>query len=274
MGVTADTIWQVPAYLPCVQPPLTDKAIKSAEKKIGYQLPAEYLILLKKQNGGYIRYRLPGTVHRMINGIGPYPSSLTNFDWDEDQEYVSYPLEGLVPFDGDGHWYICLDYRENSEIPSVTLADIECDDETHVADSFEEYLEKLEIDTRDEYVLEGVSDIEKIKSDLARLLGIKFSHPDTQAHGYPVHHAGMGTKDDPEWLCISPNTVPRGFVRSSDSRYTELKNLMPGTASRFPEIPAGSYLLSATDGVRLKVLKVCDLAGITIRPLAEYAKGI
>ena len=48
MGATADTIWRVPAYLPYLQPPLTDKAVASAEKQIGYRLPVEFLNLLKK----------------------------------------------------------------------------------------------------------------------------------------------------------------------------------------------------------------------------------
>lgn len=57
MGATVDTIWSVPAYLPYLQPPLTDEAVASAEKELGLQLPIEYLNLLRKQNGGYIRYR-------------------------------------------------------------------------------------------------------------------------------------------------------------------------------------------------------------------------
>ena len=58
MGATADTIWQVPAYLPYLQPPLTDEAVAAAEKEIGYKLPSEYLNLLRRQNGGYIRVSL------------------------------------------------------------------------------------------------------------------------------------------------------------------------------------------------------------------------
>jgi hypothetical protein len=111
MAATADTIWRVPAYLPYLQPPLTDEAVAAAEKAIGFELPAEYLHLLRKQNGGYIRYSLPENVHNTIAGIGPHFPSLTEFDWDQCQESVSFPLRGLVPFDGDGHWHLCLDYR-------------------------------------------------------------------------------------------------------------------------------------------------------------------
>jgi hypothetical protein len=274
VGATADTIWRVPAYLPYLQPPLTDKAVAAAEKRIGYKLPTEYLNLLRKQNGGYIRFSLPEMVHDSIAGIGPHFPSLTGFDWDECQEYVSFPLQGLVPFDGDGHWHLCLDYRHNSRTPSITHADVECDRESRIADSFADYLAMLRIDVGDEYVLEGVSDLEKAKADLASSLKTAFDPPDTWAHGYPTHRARLGTKSKPEWIWISPNTVPRGFVRSDDPRYAELKDLMPGYASRFPEVPAGSYLLGATDDVRSKMIDACARSRLFARPLREYVKGI
>lgn len=274
MGATADTIWRVPAYLPYLQPPLTDKAVAAAEKQIGYRLPPELVNLLKKQNGGYIRFSLPEMVHNSIAGIGPHFPSLTGFDWDESQAQVRYSLQGLVPFDGDGHWHLCLDYRQNSGAPSVTYADIECDRESRIADSFADYLAMLEIDVGNEYVVEGVSDIEKVKAALSSSLKTVFDPPDTWAYGYPTHRARLGTKDDPEWIWITPNTVPRGFVRSDHPRYADLKDLMPGFASRFPEVPAGSYMLCTTDGVRSKVIEACAQSRVLVRPLREFVKGI
>jgi hypothetical protein len=273
VGATADTIWQVPVYLPYLQPALTGDAVRSAEEQIGCPLPREYLDLLRKQNGGYIRYCLPENVHNMIAGIGPYFPSLTAFDWEECQEQVSYPLHGLVPFDGDGHWHLCLDYRKNPRYPAITLADIECDEEMQIADSFAAYLALLPISVEDEYVVEAVSDIDKVKTDLSRLLGVPFDPPDTWAHGYPTERARLGTEQNPQWLWISPNTVPRGFVRENDRRCSELKDLMPGFAERFPELPPGSYILSATDGVRAKALDACNKSGLVVRPLREYVQG-
>jgi hypothetical protein len=264
----------VPAYLPYLQPPLTDEAVAAAEKRIGYKLPDEYLTLLGEQNGGYIRFSLPEMVHDSIAGIGPYFPSLTGFDWDECQEYVSFPLQGLVPFDGDGHWHLCLDYRHNSQTPAITHADIECDRESRIADSFADYLAMLQIDIGDEYVLEAVSDIESVKAELSSSLRTVFDPPDTWAHGYPVHRARLGTKGSPEWVWISPNTVPRGFVRADDPRFKELKDLMPGNAQRFPEVPEESYILGATDGARSKVIDACARSRIIVRPLREYVEGI
>ncbi len=274
MRAAADTIWSVPAYLPYLQPPLTDEAVSSAETEIGHKLPSAYLELLWKQNGGYIRFGLPEMVHDTIAGIGPYFPSLTRFDWDKCQEYVSYPLQGLVPFDGDGHWHLCLDYRKNPRAPAITLADIECDSETHIANSFADYLAMLRIRVEDEYVLEAVANIKTAKAGLSRQLGVSFDPPDTSAHGYRTERARLGDEGNPQWLWISPNTVPRGFVRTNDRRYAALKDLMPGFDERFPGLPAGSYILSATDGVRARVLAACSRSGLTARPLRKYVEGI
>jgi hypothetical protein len=273
MTASPNTIWQVPAYLPYLQPPLTEATVASAEKQIGYKLPTEYLNLLKKQNGGYIRYSLPEMVHDSIAGIGPNFPSLTGFDWDECQEYVGFPLHGLVPFDGDGHWHLCLDYRQHASAPTVTYVDIEFDGESPVAVSFAEYLVKLRIDVGEEYVVEGVLEIEKLKSEFSAALGIALEPPDTYAHGYPTYRGRLGTENNPQWVWISPNTVPRGFVRPDDARYAELKGLMPGFASRFPEVPADGYILSATDAVRTKVVRACVRSRMAIRPLREYVQG-
>lgn len=249
MGATPETIWSVPAYLPYVQPPLTNAAITAAEQRIGYKLPAEYLNLLRVQNGGYIRFSLPEMVHSVIAGIGPHFPSLKDFDWKECEAYVSFPLKGLVPIDGDGHWHLCLDYRQNTSEPVITYADVECDHESHIADSFADYLKLLRIEVDGSYVVEGLADIEEVKSSLASSLRIEFDPPDSWAHGYPEHRARIGTTSSPQWVWISPNRVPRGFVRAEDGRYAEVKDLMPGYALQYPEAPADSFILTTTDGV-------------------------
>ena len=271
---TPETIWQVPAYLPYVQPPLTDETVASAERQIGHRLPPEYISLLRKQNGGYIRFSLPELVHRRIAGIGPHFPSLVEFDWNDCEDHVSFDLDGLVPFDGDGHWHLCLDYRDNPDTPSVTYVDIELDEQSGIADSFARYLALLRIDAESDYVLEAVSDVDQVKSVLSVLLGASFEPPDSWAHGYPVHRAGLGSEESPEWIWISPNRVPRGFVRTEDPRYHELKNLSQGFALRFPELPPQSYIISATDGVRARVIEACARSGLSARPLRQYIDGI
>jgi len=100
-------IWSVPAYLPYLKSKLKDEAVRDAEQTLGVALPPAYLELLRTQNGGCIRYRLEGVPHREIYGIGPDYPSLANVAWDDVREQVAFNLDGLIPFDGDGHWYLC-----------------------------------------------------------------------------------------------------------------------------------------------------------------------
>ncbi|WP_372872510.1 SMI1/KNR4 family protein [Shewanella sp.] len=272
MTANADNIWRVPAYLPYLQPPLTDDSIADAEKIIGYSLPGELLALLRKQNGGYIRFSLPEMVHDSIAGIGPHLPSLTNFGWDQVQEYVSFPLQGLVPFDGDGHWHLCLDYRDNREQPAVTYVDVECDSQCQIAASFSAYLGLLTLDVGDDLVVNSV-DVTTLLSLLSDVLGVSFDPPDLWAHGYPTYRATLGTKRAPEWLWVTPNQVIRGFVRDDDSRYAELKELLPGIGLRFPELAASCLIVGATAGVRQKVIDALTKCNIKVQSMRDAIKG-
>lgn len=272
VSANAENIWRVPAYLPYLQPPLTDSAIADAEETIGYVLPRELIALLRKQNGGYIRLSLPGMVHKSIAGIGPHFPSLTDFDWDEVQESVSYPLQGLVPFDGNGHWHLCLDYRSDSERPSIVYVDVECDSQRHIAASFSEYLSLLRLDVGEELVVD-FADVPTLLAKLEDALGAKFDPPDLWAHGYPTYRAALGTQGEPEWLWISPNRVIRGFVREDDSRYHELKDLLPGFGLRYPELSATALLVRATDGVHWKVFEAFKKCQIPIQAMRDLIKG-
>jgi hypothetical protein len=272
MSALTTTIWQVPAYLPYLQPTLTDQMVKEAERSIGYRLPDSYLALLRNQNGGYIRYTLPQSVHNLIYGIGPHFPSVTGFDWNDCREYVSYQLDGLIPFDGDGHWYLCLDYRRDRMNPSVTHVEIDCDMECEVAPCFSDYLALLQIDAGEgDFLIPGISDLARNLNSLADRLGVHFEPADCDTYGYPVYRARAGTATNPEWLWISPNLVPRGFVKPDDPRYEELRTLLPGEAYQYPELPDSSYLLKVTDGLRTAALRACKELSIDIRPLTEYA---
>jgi len=265
-------IWRVPAYLPYVQPPLTDEAVREAERKIGFKLPEEYLALLRIQNGGYIRYTLEDICQEKIRGIGPHYPSLTGSVWeDHDREYVSFELDGLVPIDGDGHWHLCLDYRKNKEHPTITHADFEGDDEWPVADSFADYLAMLKPDcNKTDFFIPNVEDFEALKGALSSQLGVEFEVPSTQGNGYPIHRARAGTKKDPEWIWLSPNLVQRGFIRESEGTREDLQEAFSGLTSRYPEIPDSSIVVDVTEGVRGKVMDACKRLNIDLRPLGEY----
>ena len=268
MNASSNNIWRVPGYLPYLQEDLSDRIVAEAEKTIGYSLPESFLALLRVQNGGYIAFSLEDTPHSQIYGIGSEFPSLTDFDWEDDQEYVSFQLEGLVPFDGDGHWHLCLDYR-SSIVPKVSYVDIECDEERVVAESFEQYLALLRVDVEDgNFVIPNVSCIEDVISKLSDYLGVVFDPPDSWAHGYPQYRASGG-ENTGEWIWISPNTVSRGFVREEDSRYQELKDRLPGLADIYPGLPESSYILSTTDGIKASVLKAFASCSIGVQSLSD-----
>ena len=272
LQANADTIWQIPAYLPYLQPPLTPEAVALAEEAIGYKLPTEYLDLLRKQNGGYIRFALPDLPHDTVAGIGPYFPSLTDFDWEHCIDEVSFPLTGLIPFDGDGHWYLCLDYRLNSTVPTVTYVDVESDHQSDVAGTFGAYLTKLRLDIGDIYVIESVTELERATTHLASALGTEFEAPETQSYGYPTHRAALKRNGASGWVWISPNRVKRGFVRPEDARYEELNNMLPGEADRYPGLPANCYLLSATGNALPSVLDAFVRSQLSVNPLSKYLR--
>ena len=261
-----ESIWQKPIYLPYLQPPLTDDILKNAEKKLGYKLPEELIALLQIQNGGYIRKTLEESVHDQIYGIGPYFPSLTAVDWSDYTDWISFELKGLIPFDGDGHWYMCLDYRKNHNNPQITYINTESDSEDLIADSFSEYLTQLTTEVEDEYVIETDQTIVQIAQSIAKLNKITFNEPDTFAHGYPIYSA----KIDDCTIWLTPNTVPYGFIRKDEDRYDELSPLMNIKATQFPEVPDTFLFISFSDDeIGNEVLKKLVLT-MKITPLSAF----
>ena len=250
-----ESIWRKPIYLPYLQPKLTEEIIEDAENKLGYKLPNELIELLKIQNGGYIRKSLEESINKQIYGIGPYFPSLTDVDWTEYKDWVSFELEGLIPFDGDGHWYICLDYRTNTITPEITYIDTECDNQEKIAVTFSDYLSRLTLKVDDELVINTNKTIQELASELENILNIKFEEPDNFTHGYDEYRSQLNDS----WIWLSPNLVPIGFVREDEDRYEELVKLAEGSASRFPEIPETSWLISFSDE------KTRDVAVVKLR---------
>jgi len=236
------TIWQVPKYLPYIQPTLTEEIIEEAEKKLGHKLPGKYIDILKIQNGGYIRFTIAEMAHSEIYGIGPYFPSITNCDWSEYEDSVSFKLEGLIPFDGDGHWNICFDYRSNKLNPQVTYIDTESDTETIIANNFDHYLDLLELDTEGQYIIETDLSLQDTIRAISQVAKIEFEDPDYFAEGYPIYRS----KFKEAWVWISPNKVPAGFIRPNEERYEELKSEMETMSLRYPEVGENCLFISVS----------------------------
>jgi hypothetical protein len=136
-----------------------------AEGKLGVRLPESYVALLSKRNGGKLRMNAFKLDRRPK---GP-DSELTIYKFDRiagvdrsHDESITALTElakewgvpaGLVPIDGDGHWWLCMDYRRCGPAgePSLTHFDTELDYEYPVARSFQDLLAGLVFHC-DEYV--------------------------------------------------------------------------------------------------------------------------
>lgn len=271
MNIARSTIWRVPAYLPYVQAPLSLEVIEAAQKQLGVTLPVSYLELLGIQNGGYVRRAMTNAPHSRIWGIGEhYPTILRSHEWQaadavEDDYWIPSQPQLLIPFDGDGHWYLCFDYRKSGGQgnPSVTYIDLEAERETSVAESFESFLVQLSPQYGSTNLgITGSYELSTVARALEEKLGAAFESQGVLSNGYDVWRAKLSDDAGPAWVWLSPNRVARGFVRPSDPRYNELKDLLPGTALRHPEHPDVGLELSFTENARARVLEACDRAGL------------
>lgn len=154
-------VWTAPPYESAVQPPLTDELLDATERELGVRLPESLVALLRYRNGGGLRVGFPkdrnyNTTHEEIRGIGTkYPCLEKDAWWHDDEDFEPRPAEAewLIPFDGNGHWDLCLDYRQSPTDPTglrihpaVVVVDTEASEpnvESFVAASFDEYLAQL-----------------------------------------------------------------------------------------------------------------------------------
>jgi len=136
-------------------PPLTEDMVATVETSLNVKLPSLLIELLKIQNGGYTKgFAYPMTIKTTwaenhvplseLFGIVTDPNIKTG----QNILDSAYLIEewGLphkqVLLTGDGHWWITLDYRK-SKIPSVRWIDLECDQDIHISDNFEDFINGL-----------------------------------------------------------------------------------------------------------------------------------
>ncbi|WP_309398424.1 SMI1/KNR4 family protein [Cerasicoccus maritimus] len=104
--------------------PITETQIEGAENLIGVSFPEEYKKVIREFNGAYgdVDFPIPGSEYGGSMGIW---LSLSPWDretiWSSLSAWNEHELsEKIIPFgeDGGGNW-ICFDYRENKEEPSI-----------------------------------------------------------------------------------------------------------------------------------------------------------
>ena len=136
-------------------PPLTDEMITKAEEMLDVKFPSLFIDLLKIQNGGYTQgFAFPMDEPTTWAKNHVPLSELFGIVTDQSIETAQNVLDskymaeewGLpekqVLITGDGHWWITLDYRKG-EVPSVRWIDVECNEDIHVADNFESFINGL-----------------------------------------------------------------------------------------------------------------------------------
>ena len=260
------SIWEAPAFLPYIQPPLTPEAIADAEAKIGYPLPKEYIDLLYMQNGGYIRYSIEDTGHRVIHGIGPYYPCLTDFDWLKEYDgAVSYDVNDLIPFDGDGHWAICLDYRKDKSEPAITYIDTESDYEKTIAADFKEYLRQLVISTEWELVSDTGLSMQELAKQASDILSTAFNRR-WEESGSEFYNAAY----QEGYVTINSNKVPAGFLRPEETCYEGYLSLKNEWTTKYPNVPGEALLINVSTHNIEKVFRELTSKGIVLKKIGEY----
>lgn len=150
----------------------------------------------------------------------------------------------LIPFDGDGHWYMCFDYRSSGPrgVPSITFVDFECEREELVAQNFLEFLSGLVDEVAEKSIrVYGHQDAEGVARAIATHLQLTQPSEDEFSEGFPTWRIAL--PGEAEWCWLSPNRVPTGFRREGSRVITT-----DATALRLPEDPNCSVLVSVTDG--------------------------
>lgn len=270
-------LWNRPVYLPYFKPGLTDEMVKGAEQQLGYKLPQAYIKILKEQNGGTINYTFPDydlQLHTSIFGIGPnYPNIVDErLPLLDSAPFVSFDVSQLLPFDGDGHWYICMDYRNNKTEPEVTFVDMEEDIARKVANDFSEYLSKLAYHQFDHgfgddysYVIDTDVPIQQVVEHIQKRTGIILKNNSTK----PVRSQYQSISGYPS-TTVWTNKTSFGSMNENDEVSEDLKPLLELPAVRYIELPETALFISCDDELYEQVLIKELSTDFTIRHMREY----
>lgn len=128
----------------------SETTLTMAENRLGVKLPVSYIGLMRSQNGGRLLrnsiqldqlnirvYYLLGIGERLDEGILITPYMIK--EW-------GLP-NNIVLISGDGHSWVCLDYRGNKENPCVSFIDTEENIDIKLANEFDDFINMLSKDS-------------------------------------------------------------------------------------------------------------------------------
>jgi hypothetical protein len=145
-------------------PPLTDDLVRDAEAILGVRLPPSYVALMRRCNGGYLtngafpmsqptRWADDHISVTSIAGIAVAAGDERDDDADAGNGILSTPYmqrewglpDDIVLLDGEGHWWVALDYRScgPTGTPSVVWLALEDGEDIQVAPDFETFMQGL-----------------------------------------------------------------------------------------------------------------------------------
>ena len=221
--------------------PATIADIAHAEKILRVKLPEAYTRLVAQQNGGYLRFcHLPkqsppaddgGFFRRTweirdIFGLQPGNDRCITANAELAREEWGL-AKGLVPFEGDGHTWLCFDYRKVGPAgePSITYADVECDREEPVCASFQILLDGLILtDYRFWFAIDDAAVAGKIPALLKALGCTPGRHGHKGTWDWPPYHGSL-EQDKPAYLTFAHKGTEERHWLLSRSAATPLLSL-------------------------------------------------
>lgn len=128
---------------------LDNKILHIVEEKLQLELPADYVSLMKQQNGGRLAKTLYNTDEEEI-----YIEEILGIS-EEEAEGILTTLylreewdlpDDIILLSGDGHSWVFLDYRINKSQPSVSYIDLEMEKDYVLAANFTDFIKGLYVD--------------------------------------------------------------------------------------------------------------------------------
>jgi hypothetical protein len=107
------------------------------------------------------------------------------------------------------------------------------------------------------YVYTGPEGIEYVLTTLGLHLQSAFEQPDPVLYGVNTLCARLAPEENPNWVWVTPNQVPKGYVNDDDACLPELLPLTQTLA-----LP----LEASADGEE-RMFAACRQAGLAITPL-------
>ncbi|PPK83810.1 SUKH superfamily protein [Neolewinella xylanilytica] len=230
--------WDKPVYLPSYKGRLTTSKIETVESQIGFKLPSKLIELLTIQNGGYVNttgYAILEEVYGIGEGFPNIGEETARLRSEFDDPKVEY----LVPLNGDGHEFICLDYRFDTENPKVTRVDLECNEEEVLGESFESYIENDLLTTQELHDLQPIYTSTISIEELEQILK-RYPQFIIMDMGYNLNGYNQFRIDSQSFKILGfayDLYVRKGFIRPSEEKYETMKDLMPETVSQLRTAP-------------------------------------